>query len=276
MGKRVWINSDIGGRMIKQILILLVLVLVGCMANAGNYTSEGNSAVKGSPAVRNSIKYSYDLLAGQDDNDNSNFSDDFNLPVIRQVWNVDLDEKKWTLRERPGFLRIKARKTVGIDNFLPEYSFYQIVKTNSIGDAIVFLDLSNMTDGDNAGFYFASDKLNYIGIEIENGTRKLVYSVNNISGEGIEINETSITIRTKIGVTTGWFEYSFDGLNYTKLGSEFKISSLTGSDNRIGLYCISNIDECGFVDVDWFYYNPQKDSSLKFAENCKGRGTPEI
>lgn len=251
-------------KMIKQIQIILILLVTCFWGRAGN---NGNDDFHGditSPAVRNSVKFNYDLIAGMNYSEQTNFSDDFNLPQLRSLWQTTISESNWSLKERPGFLRIKGQKITDIDEFLPENTFSQKVKYNTIGEAISYIDLSNLSENSFAGLYFSSKRINCIGVEANSQIKRLIAKVDNQVFRGPEISGNSVVLRIKIENTKGWFEYSFDGLSYTQLGSLFQLSAL--STDFIGLYCLNESNGQGSIDVDWFYYNPKDDHVTKFAE----------
>jgi beta-xylosidase len=250
--------------MIKQILILLIL-LVSCFWGVAGNDNNNFQGDNSSPAVRNHIKYNYDQVAGVSLNAESNFSDDFNLPQLRSIWQSNIDEKDWTLKERPGFLRIKAQKSDLIDQFSPENSFFQNVKYNTSGEVISYIDLTNLSEDSNAGLYFCSKRINYIGIVTDKGEKRITAKVNDQIFKGPEITETVVLFRIEIDKTRGWFEYSFDGLVYNHIGPMFQLSSL--SNDVLGIFCLNGRNGKGSIDIDWFYYKPQIDDKIKFAEN---------
>jgi|WetSurMetagenome_2_1015567.scaffolds.fasta_scaffold202415_1 beta-xylosidase len=253
--------------MIKQILIILFL-LVTCFwgkASSNNNNDSFHGDILG-PAVRNSLKYNYDQLAGIKNNEKSDYSDDFNLPQLRSLWQTSVKETEWTLKERPGFLRIKAQKIGSIEGIKKENTFFQKLKYNTCGEVVSSVDLTNLSENSNAGLYFHSKTMNYIGVETNGGKKTLVVSIDSKISLGPEITENSVLLRIKIENYCGWFEYSFDGLNYIKCGTDFKLSTLSNDSNCIGFYCFNADDETSSIDIDWFYYNQRSDNLTKFAE----------
>ena len=250
--------------MVKQILILLILLVACFWGRAGNDNNSDFHGDISSPAVRNNIKFNYDQIGGINNNEQTNFSDDFNLPELRSLWRSNMDESDWTLKERPGFLRIKAQKINNIDDLFPENTFFQKLKNNSAGEVISYFDLSNLSEGSHAGLYFNSKRLDYIGIETNKDGKRLIAKVENEIFQGSVISENEVMLRVTIENATGRFEYSFDGLNYAQLGSVFQLSTL--SNDFIGIYCLNGGNGKGSIDIDWFYYNLRNDNTTKFAE----------
>jgi beta-xylosidase len=253
-------------KMIKQILILLILLVICFWGKANN---NGNDSFHGDipgPAVRNSLKYNYDQIAGIKNNEKSDYSDDFNLPQLRSLWQTNIKETDWTLRERPGFLRIKAQKNGNVAGIEQENTFSQKLKYNTSCEVVSSIDLTNFSVNSNAGLYFHSKTTNYIGVETNEGKKILVVSINNKILQGPEIIVNSVLFRIKIENYCGGFEYSFDGLNYVKFGADFKLGTLSNDNDRIGFYCFNSNNESCSIDIDWFYYNQRSDNQTKFAE----------
>jgi len=262
--------------MIKRILILFVFLAISFWGRAdGNSEKDFHDDIANS-AIRNSIKFNYDLINETGIVESSNLSDDFNMPVLRSHWNAASIENNWTLRERPGYLRIKAQQKTSVQEIHPESTFSQNVKLNSTGEAVSFIDISSMNDGTNAGLYYSSSKINYIGIQSQGGRENIVVCVENIMHQGPELTNNSILLLVKISVSKAWFEYSLDGVTYTRLGCEFKVNALSGEKDTVGIYCLNSANENSSVDIDWFYYNPKVDDAIRFVENENKNSIPEI
>ena len=259
--------------MVKQILILLILLIACFWGKAGNDNNDFQGDIS-SPAVRNNLKFNYDQIAGIKNNDQTNLSDDFNLPQLRSIWQSNINEKDWTLKEHPGFLRIKAQKIEEVDKISTENTIYQIVKYNTTGDVVSYIDLANLLENSNAGLYFNSKRMNYIGVETYKKGKRITAKVNDQIFKGPEVSENSIILRIKIEKTSGWFEYSFDGIVYYQLGSVFQLNAL--SNDLLGLFCLNEVKGNGSIDIDWFYYNPQVDNKIKFAENENNKIISEL
>jgi beta-xylosidase len=262
--------------MVKHILILSAFLAISFWGRADGINKKGfHDDIAGS-AIRNSIKFNYDLINETGIDESSSLSDDFNMPVLRPHWNVASIENDWTLRERPGYLRIRAQQKTSVQEIHPGSTFSQNVKLNSTGEAVSFIDISSMSEGTHAGLYLSSSKINYIGVQSQGGKNNLVVCVANKIQEGPKLNAKSVLLRVTISVSKAWFEYSIDGVTYTRLGSEFNLNALSGKNGSVGIYCLNNANKSSAVDVDWFYYNPKVDDAIRFAENEKRAPIPEI
>jgi beta-xylosidase len=262
--------------MIKRILIVSTFMIICLLGRAGNDSEKYSNESNASPAVRNSLKFNYDLIDKNNIDELTDLSDDFNIPMLRSHWNSCSDQNEWTLKERPGFLRIKAQKKTTVEDIHPEETFSQKIKLNTSGEAVSLIDLTKMTDNTLAGLYYSSTVINYIGIELKNGNKNLIVRVGNDIYNGPVLNTNTILLRVKIDVSKAWFEYSFDGIEYSKLGCEFKLNVIDGDKNIIGLYCLNSTDVSSSVDIDWFYFNPKVDNTYHFAETENKNLIPEI
>lgn len=254
--------------MIKHLSILSLIVFTCFWGNAGNTTNESfySDYSNYSPALRNSLKFDYDQLSGKKQIADDNYSDDFNLPSLRPHWLFKTDERNWTLKERPGFLRLKAVGHKSVKEIECNNTFSQPVKFNSSGEAVSLIDLSNLSDGAEVGLYYRNGNINYIGIVNENGVSRLKVQINGDVEAGPEITVSTIMLKVKVTTTKIYFEFSLDGFNFVRLGDEFKLNALTGSDDLIGLFCVNPVSGTGWIDVDWFYFLPVSNAEIRFAE----------
>jgi len=262
--------------MIKQILTIVILLIVCNFVKANDHSGNSLKNSFASPAVRNSIKFNYDLLGNNTIDVVTDLSDDFNIPLLRPHWKRKLNETEWTLKERPGYLRIKAQKINNIEEIQSDQTFSHLIKNNTIGEAVCLIDVSSLTDNTSAGLYYGSSGINFIGVQSRSGSKNLIVSISDIIFYGPVLKENTILFRFKIDISKAWFEYSIDGTNYTKLGDEFKLNTLKSDKNVIGFYCLNSVNENSSVDIDWFYYNPKVDHTIRFAETGKKIFIPEI
>jgi beta-xylosidase len=188
-------------------------------------------------------------------------------------WNHNPDNTKWSLIERPDYLRLKtanvsdslylARNTltqrmVGFPNDL----------THSYGT--VSMEIKNMKDGDVAGLAVFQNPYAYIGVKMTNGQKKLVMYNNGTQQTGPIVADSIIYLRAVANYNTSnaSFYYSFDNITYTKLGTDlsmkYDLSVFVG--NRFCLFNYATVQTGGYVDFDWF--STDKDfTEDKFYDN---------
>lgn len=113
--------------------------------------------------------YRYEPLYGNDDFD---YLPGESLKLYWQ-WNHLPDNARWSIQERPGYLRLKtghtvrdiqlARNTLGQRTVGPECT------------AETEMDLSNLKEGDRAGLCVMQGQYAWIGVKIESGRKYLVF-----------------------------------------------------------------------------------------------------
>jgi xylan 1,4-beta-xylosidase len=182
-------------------------------------------------------------------------SDDFSGRRLQPLWqwnHVPVDGK-WSLSERPGFLRLHA---------LPATSFYHARNTltqRAIGPMSapsILLDVSNLKPGDTAGLGLLN--LPYATLGVEKRT----------DGLGIVFHDqrSDKTVRVKMTGRRIWlradcdflserarFNYSFDGVTFTPIGDEVVLlyQTFTFQGVRYGLFNYNKTGaEGGFADFD--------------------------
>lgn len=251
--------------MIKQFNLILSFLFLGLVVSATEKypANECNST---SSAVRNSNEFNYNKISGNKEiKEEVNFSEDFNLPILRSTWSSKSESSKWSLKERPGYLRLKSQNKKEINN-ITSSSFSKQIEFNSTCDATCHFDLSNLKEGNESGMFFSNKNVNYIQIKISNGIKKLEVLINNEVHDGPNIEGNNIMFRTRIETTKAWFEYSIDGLNFIKLGDTFVLNSNHNRSDNIGIFCYTQSELTGSADIDWFYFKQKKSTSLLYAE----------
>lgn len=177
-------------------------------------------------------------------------------------WNHNPDAAKWSLIERPGYLRLK---TVRVCDSLPKavntltqriFSKYDRSKPTY---CTTKLDVRNMKDGDVAGLAIFEMPYGYIGVKVS-GDKKYLVMVND--GEIMDsavLKADAVTLRSVVSnaKATADFEYSFDNVNFTRLGNtlnmKFNLKIFTG--NKVCLFNYPTKELGGFVDFDELIMN---------------------
>jgi xylan 1,4-beta-xylosidase len=182
-------------------------------------------------------------------------SDDFSAQQLQPLWqwnHVPVDGK-WSLSERPGFLRLHA---------LPGTSFYDARNTltqRGIGPMsapTVLLDAANLKPGDRAGLGLLN--LPYATLGVEKGTDGLtVVSYDQLRDQSVRVKMpgTRVWLRADCDFLTerARFSYSFDGVTFTPIGDEVALiyQTFTFQGVRYGLFNYNTTGaEGGFADFD--------------------------
>jgi len=200
-------------------------------------------------------------------------SDDFGAKSLGLLWqwNHNPLEGAWSLSERPGWLRLKARRPA--DNiFLARNTLTQrMVAPACFGE--IKMDVSKMKNGDHAGLAaFQSDSA-LLSVVMENGRKRLVMSEQkSVFGNGRQIKNVETVERESVPLTSDvvymriradfrpgqdWAEadWSTDGRSWRRIGARFPLRFdwqrlFVGS--RFALFCYSHEPSGGSVDFDYF------------------------
>ena len=168
-------------------------------------------------------------------------SDDFGAKSLGLLWqwNHNPLEGAWSLSERPGWLRLKARRPA--DNiFLARNTLTQrMVAPACFGE--IKMDVSKMKNGDHAGLAaFQSDSA-LLSVVMENGRKRLVMSEQkSVFGNGRQIKNVETVERESVPLTSDvvymriradfrqgqdWAEadWSTDGRSWRRIGARFPL-----------------------------------------------------
>ena len=210
-------------------------------------------------------------------------------------WNHNPDDGKWTLFERPGFLRLytasvtddlmQARNTLTqrIFAFHNTKSPYGL-DTSRPSTGTVALHLKNMKEGDMAGLTIQQDPYAYIAVHMKDEKKQLIWAQDTLKTvDGFvpaSVTETSVDIDTVIylraqfdcGTSKTRFFYSTDNKEYVPLGNEttlqYNLSIFVGA--RFGIFNYATQALGGYVDVDWFTTEEQFDENTYFDPDFEG------
>jgi beta-xylosidase len=188
-------------------------------------------------------------------------SDEFNETALGMQWgwNHNPDSTKWSLTQRPGYLRLTAAKVVTnlheALNMLTQRPFTNYDQSiPTIG--ITKMDVDNMKDGDIAGLAVFQDPYAYIAVKQDKGSQQLIMVNNGEAVASTPMKGKTVYLRTIASNSTrkATFEYSFNNKTFTPLGSEltmkFSLNIFTG--NKFCLFNYATIELGGYVDFDWF------------------------
>ena len=188
-------------------------------------------------------------------------SDEFKDKILGMQWgwNHNPDDSRWSLTQRPGYLRLVTGKVVAslpeARNMLTQRIFACYDQTvPTIG--ITKMEVGKMKDGDIAGLAVFQNPYAFIAVKQENGIRKLIMVNNGETIAETPMNGEIVFFRTIASNRTkkACFEYSYDNIEFIQLGNEllmeFSLKIFTG--NKFGLFNYATKESGGYVDFDWF------------------------
>jgi beta-xylosidase len=197
-------------------------------------------------------------------------------------WNHNPDSTKWSLTQKPGYLRLSTAKVVSnlreARNTLTQRIFAYYSRTLST-TADAKLELDHMQDGDIAGLAVFQDPYAVIGIKNTNGVKYIVMVNNGKTIDSLVINGSAIYLRAQAyyGSSTASFSYSFDNQAFKALGDKlsmkFNLSIFTG--NKFCLFNYATIATGGFVDFDWFRINAPSQTGIESEEILPSSESPK-
>jgi beta-xylosidase len=186
---------------------------------------------------------------------------------LQWQWNHNPDNTRWSLTERPGYLRLRPTQSTGL------WTARNTLTQKGQGPwsrGEVTLDLQNLQPGDICGFGTLGKYSAHIAVNCDNDANLfLSMKVLQDTTEGIEtetrvasvpIESDMIMLRTDLdfGDDTGLCSYSLDGETWTSLGGEFPLAfdwqTGTFQGEQFAIFCYNPSPGTGYVDVDSFIF----------------------
>lgn len=186
-------------------------------------------------------------------------SDEFNTSSLglQWQWNHNPDNKKWSLTERKGYLRLHA-------SFAKELTTARNTLTQRVqgpaSEGMVGIDMSGLKPGDIAGFGIFQSPYAYIAVR-KNGNTQTLLMVNN----GKTIDSISHFIPRRIWIKAditdkdykAKLSYSVNGKEFIPFGEEFTMGlGYPWTGNRFALFNFSTSQPGagGYADFNWFRF----------------------
>ncbi len=207
-----------------------------------------------------------------------------NVLGMQWEWNHNPDGTRWSLTERPGFMRLYTA-TVTDDPYKARNTLTQRVLVNHNDKqhnyGTIKLDISGMADGDIAGLGVFQDPQTFIGVQCTGTEKRIVLVSSSLTSKiqktmqaGPEVHVNDIYLRAVVNYDTSKaaFYYSFDNKSYKQMGGElamqYDLSVFVG--NRFAVFNYSTKSTGGYVDVDWFSTKAEFDEDTVYGPNFKG------
>lgn len=198
--------------------------------------------------------------------DHFDYSD--NLLALNWQWNHNPDNLRWSVVERPGWLRLKT----GHQASSVEYARNTLTQRTE-GPACsgsVLLDTTGMKPGDHAGLVALSSQFGTVGVQVgESGEHCVVVTVKGEDGnekviESVSYGENRIYLKIDFNfedsVDEAHFYYSANGEDWNILGYslQMKYTLHHFMGYRIGLFNYTARDSGGYADFDDFCYTKKE------------------
>ncbi len=190
-------------------------------------------------------------------------SDEFSSTTmgVQWQWNHYPDNTKWSLSERPGYLRLHAKNANNL--WRATNTLTQRVEGPDCQGTIE-LDTTNMVDGDNAGLCLLNIPYGTIGVSKSGAVKKIVANINaskDTAGtitNGPTLTGNTVYLRAKADLNSNkaTFYYSTDNINFTQLGGTLNMPFDLGffQGDKFGIYNYTTASSGGYADINWFRY----------------------
>lgn len=186
-------------------------------------------------------------------------TDEFNSSALglQWQWNHNPDNSKWSLKERKGFMRLRASQASSLKT--ARNTLTQRVQGPS-SEGTVELDVSQLKTGNVAGFGIFEFPYAYVAVQQESDSKRIVMCNDGKIVESIghfEGNKLWIRARTTDVNFRATFYYSLDGKNFNPIGNELIMGlGLVWTANRFALFNFSETEEGrdGIADFNWFRF----------------------
>jgi beta-xylosidase len=190
--------------------------------------------------------------------------DDFNGPKlgVQWEWNYQPRADKWSLTERPGFLRLHAWKPLRPDDLKRAgNTLTQRVMRTQRNVVTVELDPSGLADGQVAGLCHYNRNYATIAVRRANGVLTIESARNQTILPGPTLTGKPLWLRSEWGLDgLCRFSYSTDGKLFTSLGEPYQFRWADYRGERVGLFSYNNSGDAGHADFGSFTY--RYDSAL--------------
>ena len=215
-------------------------------------------ATEGQPVTRHPLPL---LVPGAEELDPAT-SDDFNHRQLSAnwEWNHNPENSRWSLTERPGYLRLYA--TGSPDLLHARNTLTETMQDDSLEFTARF-DLQHMAVGGRAGVSVFDKSESYVGVAQLQGERRLVFSVHGIETPGPTFSKRTVQLRARVDGDTARYFYSLDeGRSFRPLGAPVKLTFSWWKGARPALFSF-NVNSPGccdsgpgedYVDIDWVRY----------------------
>jgi beta-xylosidase len=193
-------------------------------------------------------------------------SDDFSADRlgVQWEWNYQPRAGKWSLTERPGFMRLKAFRPLRPDDLMQAgNTLTQRAFRTASNRVVLKLELSGLADGQRAGLCHFAKTHSGLGVAQDGGVRHLEYRENGQLTAGPEIKGDQLWLGSTWGLDgRSRYSYSFDGKVFTEFGPVYQLSWGHYRGDRIGIYSFNTLRDAGHVDVDYLRYDTAGPGSI--------------
>lgn len=166
-------------------------------------------------------------------------------------WNHNPDDRRWSLKARPGFLRLTAGPAI---NLVSARNTLTQVLQSERSVITTRLDARGVVDGQRAGLAMFGAGIGSIGVIKKEGVSHLVFSSRGVETMGPALTAGGVDLRVAIADQTARFSYSLDGgKSFVEMGETIlpKFSWWKGARPALFSYGAPEQSKLGVADFDW-------------------------
>jgi beta-xylosidase len=187
-------------------------------------------------------------------------------------WNHNPDNSRWSLTERPGYLRLKP--TVGPD-FWNARNTLTYKGFGPSSQAVIEMDISNLQTGDVAGLGMLGKGLATLAVRrVAGGQFQLVLSTGTATANSGPMTQQAtaslgtpdtvyLLLRMDFEQNQGQTAYSIDGLNWNTIGNSFPLlwdwATGTFQGEQYAVFNYNTGSSTGYVDVNQISFVQRSD-----------------
>ncbi|WP_347303017.1 glycoside hydrolase 43 family protein [Croceibacterium sp. TMG7-5b_MA50] len=175
---------------------------------------------------------------------------------LQWQWNHNPDNSRWSLAQRPGFLRLAAGTA---DHLVTARNTLTQMLTGPRMIATARIELWRMAEGQRAGLTMFGVRPSWIGAVRDGGVTRLVFASEGRETAG-PILPDSVLLRVDVGPDQrAHYSWSTDGRDFAPFGEVLELSPFSWwRGSRPGLFTFTRAAEpAGEIDVDWFRVEPR-------------------
>ncbi|MGA7342560.1 MAG: glycoside hydrolase 43 family protein [Terracidiphilus sp.] len=190
-------------------------------------------------------------------------SDNFNAAQLapQWEWNHNPDDAHWSLRARPGYLRLIPMPAGGL--LSARNTLTQCMQDNSF-EFTVRLDLAQMKSGVHTGLAMFEKSASGVEVVQTGSQRRLSFFHLQERIAGPQVTQTILQLRVRVDGDQARYSYSLDdGESFHQLGATAQIRFSWWKGSRPSLFAYSTQDPAGMeaagagaIDFDWARYEP--------------------
>ena len=184
-------------------------------------------------------------------------SDDFDDTQLapQWQWNHQPRTDRFSLTERPGWLRLHAFPPLETDHLLKAgNTLSQRSFRTPYNEVTTRLDIRHMAEGQHAGLCHFATHSGCLGAVRTNGQTRLELRLDDVAETGPVLAGPYLWLRSVWGLDgASQFSYSTDGEHFIPFGT-YTLTWGRYRGDHIGLYSFNNLSDDGYVDADYLHY----------------------